>query len=167
MTWLGIKGASLKGSVVHEQGEVHPCVNNCLSKTSSGFIWISTTQRNTTSFSTHLNWTDTKMKSVLWSDEFTVQLVFENHKHCCLLCQKGKGLSGLLPAVISIPSLMLWGCISTHGMGNVQVYEGTINVESYSIFFMDVPFYFSKIVIPWNWGCGCKETDKLKLANSQ
>uniref|UniRef100_A0AAR2K5X1 Transposase Tc1-like domain-containing protein n=1 Tax=Pygocentrus nattereri TaxID=42514 RepID=A0AAR2K5X1_PYGNA len=76
----------------------------------------------------HLRWTDAKWKSVLWSDESTFQFFFKSWTSCPS-GQRGKGLSGLLSAqkVLKPVSLMVWGCVSAHGMGNLHICEDTIN----------------------------------------
>ncbi len=33
--------------------------------------------------------------------------------------------------IISVQSLMVWGCISAYGMGSLHVLEGTMNAERY------------------------------------
>uniref|UniRef100_A0AAR2IMB0 Tc1-like transposase DDE domain-containing protein n=1 Tax=Pygocentrus nattereri TaxID=42514 RepID=A0AAR2IMB0_PYGNA len=37
----------------------------------------------------------------------------------------------LCPPVQKPASLMVWGCVSAHGMGNLHICEGTINAERY------------------------------------
>uniref|UniRef100_A0AAR2L1I4 Transposase Tc1-like domain-containing protein n=1 Tax=Pygocentrus nattereri TaxID=42514 RepID=A0AAR2L1I4_PYGNA len=80
----------------------------------------------------HLRWTDAKWKSVLWSDESTFQIVFGNHGHCVLRAKEGKDCPDCYQHKVQKPaSLMVWGCVSAHGMGNLHICEGTINAERY------------------------------------
>uniref|UniRef100_A0AAR2J834 Transposase Tc1-like domain-containing protein n=1 Tax=Pygocentrus nattereri TaxID=42514 RepID=A0AAR2J834_PYGNA len=104
----------------------------------------------------HLRWTDAKWKSVLWSDESTFQIGFGNHGRCVLRAKEEKDCLDYQRKVQKPASLMVWGCVSAHGMGNLHICEGTINAERYiqvleqhmlpskQRLFQGHPAYFSK-----------------------
>ncbi len=80
----------------------------------------------------HLKWIVSKWKSVLWSDESKFDIIVGNHR-CHVIRSKEEGD---LPAchqrsVQKTASLMVWGCISKYGMGNLHILQGTMNAESY------------------------------------
>ena len=80
----------------------------------------------------HLRWTDAKWKSVLWSDESTFQIVFGNHGRRVLRAKEEKDHPDCYQCKVQKPaSVMVWGCVSAHGMGNLHICEGTINAERY------------------------------------
>ena len=80
----------------------------------------------------HLRWTDAKWKSVLWSDESTFQIVFGNCGRRVLRTKEEKNHLDCYRCKGQNPSsVMVWGCISAQGMGNLHICEGTINAERY------------------------------------
>ena len=80
----------------------------------------------------HLRWTDAKWKSVLWSDESTFQIVFGNCGRRVLRTKEEKNQLDCYRCKVQKPaSVMVWGCISAQGMGNLHICEGTINAERY------------------------------------
>ena len=92
---------------------------------------------------------------MLWSDESTFQTVFGNHGRRVLRAKGEKNHPDCYQCKVQKPAfVMVWGCVSAHGMGNLHICEGTINAERYTqvleqhmlptIFFRDVPAYFSK-----------------------
>ena len=67
---------------------------------------------------------------MLWSEESTFQKVFGNHGHCVLWAKEKKGHPDCYQRKVQKPtSVMLWGCVSAHGIGNLHICEGTINAE--------------------------------------
>ncbi len=84
---------------------------------------------------THLKWTVSKWKSVLWSDESKFDILVGNHR-CHVLRAKEKGdLPACHQCSVQKPaSLIVWGCISAYGMGSLHVLEGTMNAERYKGF---------------------------------
>ncbi len=70
----------------------------------------------------HLKWTVSKWKSVLWSDESKFDILVGNHG-CRVLRAKEEGdLPACHQRSVQKPaSLMVWGCISAYGMGNLHV----------------------------------------------
>ena len=81
----------------------------------------------------HLRWTDAKWKSVLWSGESKFQIVFGNLGHRVLWTKKEKDHPDCYQCKVQKPaSVMVWGCVSGHGMGNLHICEGTINAERYT-----------------------------------
>ncbi|KAJ0019198.1 hypothetical protein NQD34_006767 [Periophthalmus magnuspinnatus] len=70
------------------------------------------------------------MQSVLWSDESTFQIVFGNHGHHVLRAKEEKDHPDCYQRKVQKPaSVMVWGCVSAHGMGNLHMCEGTINAD--------------------------------------
>ncbi len=81
---------------------------------------------------THLKWAVSKWKSVLWSDESKCDILVGNHRHLVLRAKKEGDLSACYQrSVQKPPSLMVWGCITAYGVGNLHVLEGTMNAERY------------------------------------
>ncbi len=80
----------------------------------------------------HLKWTVSKWKSVLWSDESKFDIPVGNHG-CRVLRAKEEGdLPACYQRSVQKPaSLMVWGCISTYGMGSLHVLNVTMNAERY------------------------------------
>ena len=78
----------------------------------------------------HLRWIERQWKHVLWSEEFTFQLVFEKKTDFGFYMPKMKKLSRLRYQQ-KVPLWWLWGCISAHSMGDLEVHEGTIDAEAY------------------------------------
>src|SRR4029434_5150669 len=66
----------------------------------------------------HLGWTITQWKSVLWSDKS-----FLKEMDASCPDKRRKGPSRL--------SVMVWGCVSALGKGNLHFCDGTINAEKY------------------------------------
>lgn len=69
-----------------------------------------------------------RWKTVLWSDEFKFEILFEN---------MDAALSGLkrrlnMQLVQKSASLMVWGCIGDDGIGTLHIWKGTINVKRYT-----------------------------------
>ena len=101
---------------------------------------------------------------MLWSGESKFQIVLGNLGHRVLWTKKEKDHPDCYQCKVQKPaSVMVWGCVSGHGMGNLHICEGTINAERYiqvleqhmlpgwqhmltsgDVFFRDVPAYFSK-----------------------
>ncbi len=81
---------------------------------------------------THLKWTVSKWKSVLWSDESKFDILVGNHG-CRVIRAKEEGdLPACYQHSVQKPaSLMVWWCISAYGMGSLHVLEGTMNAERY------------------------------------
>ena len=80
----------------------------------------------------HLRWTDAKWKSVLWSDESTFQIVFGKCGRRVLRTKEEKDHPDCYGRKVQKPaSVMVWGCVSASGMGNLHICEGTINAERY------------------------------------
>ncbi len=72
----------------------------------------------------HLKLTVSKWKSVLWSDESKFDIFVGNHG-CRVLRAKEEGdLPACHQRSVQKPaSLMVWGCISAHGMGSLHVWK--------------------------------------------
>ncbi len=81
---------------------------------------------------THLKWTVSNWKSVLWSDESKFDIIVGNHRRCVLRAKEEGDLLACYQRSVQKPaSLMEWGCISAYGMGSLHVLEGTMNAERY------------------------------------
>ena len=75
----------------------------------------------------HLRWTERQWKRVLWSDESTFQLVFGKNRHQIICANDEKRYRKVQKSA----SMMVWGCISAHGMGDLHICEDTIDAEAY------------------------------------
>ena len=76
----------------------------------------------------HLRWTERQWKRVLWSDEPTFQLVFGKNGRWILSAKDEKDHPNCYQREVQKPaSVMVWGCISAHGMGDLHICEGTID----------------------------------------
>ncbi len=81
---------------------------------------------------THLTWTVSKWKSVLWSDESKFDILVGNHRRRVLQVKEEGDLPVCHQHSVQKPaSLMVWGCIRLYDMGSLHVLEGSINAESY------------------------------------
>ncbi len=80
----------------------------------------------------HLKWTVSKWKSVLWSDESKFDILVVHHGRRVLRAKEEGDLPACYQRSVQKPaSLMVWGCISAYGMGSLHVLEGTMNAERY------------------------------------
>ncbi len=80
-------------------------------------------------WATHLKWTISKWKSVLWSDESKFDILVGNHRRRVLRAKEEGDLPAFYQHSVQKPaSLMVWGCISACGMGSLHVLEGAMNV---------------------------------------
>lgn len=76
----------------------------------------------------HLRW----WKNVLRCHEFTFHIAFRNHGHRVLWVREKKDHPDCFQCKDQKPvSVMVWGCVNAHGMGNRHISEGTINAEKY------------------------------------
>ncbi len=77
---------------------------------------------------THLKWTVSKWKSVLWSDESKFDILVGDH----VLRAKEEVIPACYQHSVQMPaSLMVWWCTSAYSMGSLHVLEGTMNAERY------------------------------------
>uniref|UniRef100_A0AAR2K5U3 Tc1-like transposase DDE domain-containing protein n=1 Tax=Pygocentrus nattereri TaxID=42514 RepID=A0AAR2K5U3_PYGNA len=68
----------------------------------------------------------------LCSDESTFLIVFGNHGRRVLRAKEEKDCPDCFQRKVQKPaSLMVWGCVSAHGMSNMHICEGTINAKRY------------------------------------
>ncbi len=80
----------------------------------------------------HLEWTVSKWKSVLWSEESKFGILVGNHGRRVLRAKEEGDLPACHQRSAQKPAfLMVWGCISVYGMGSLHVLEGTMNAERY------------------------------------
>ncbi len=80
----------------------------------------------------HLNWTVSKCKSILWSDESKFDILVGNHRRRVLWAKEEGDLSTCYRCSVQKPaSLVVWGGISVYDMGSLHVLEGTMNAERY------------------------------------
>lgn len=80
----------------------------------------------------HLKWRVSKWNSVLWSDESTFQVVMGQQGRRVLRTKEEKDHPDCYQRKAQKPaSVMVWGCISANGMGNLHICKGTINAERY------------------------------------
>ncbi len=105
----------------------------------------------------HLGWTITQWKRVLWSDESVFQVLFGRNGRRVLRTKEEKDHPDCYQQQVQKPgSVMVWGCVSALGKGNLHFCDGTINAEKYieilehnmlpsrDIFSRDVHAYFNK-----------------------
>ncbi len=95
--------------------------------------------------------------SVLWSDESVFQVFFGRNGRRVLRTKEEKDHPDCYQQQVQKPgSVMVWGCVSALGKGNLHFCDGTINAEKYieiwsticclqeDIFSRDVHAYFNK-----------------------
>ncbi len=75
----------------------------------------------------HLKW-----KTVLWSDESKFEVLFGKLGRHVIRTKEDKDNPSCYQRSVQKPaSLMVWGCMSVCGMGNLHIWKGTINAERY------------------------------------
>ncbi len=80
----------------------------------------------------HLGWTITQRKRVLWSDESVFQVFFGRNGRRVLRTKEEKDHPDCYQQQVQKPgSVMVWGCVSALGKGNLHFCDGTINAEKY------------------------------------
>ncbi len=80
----------------------------------------------------HLGWTITQWKTCTVVRWISISGIFWEEWTPCAPDQRRKGSSRLLPATSPKPgSVMVWGCVSALGKGNLHFCDGTINAEKY------------------------------------
>ncbi len=80
----------------------------------------------------HLGWTITQWKRVLWSDESVFQVFFGRNGRRVLRTKEEKDHPDCYQQQVQKPgSVMVWGCVSALGKGNLHFCDGTINAEKY------------------------------------
>ncbi len=80
----------------------------------------------------HLGWTITQWKRVLWSDESVFQVFFGRNGCRVLRTKEEKDHPDCYQQQVQKPgSVMVWGCVSALGKGNLHFCDGTINAEKY------------------------------------
>ena len=98
---------------------------NCIIAKRKAFICVETPPSS-------LRWTERQWKHVLWSDESTFQLVFGKNGRRILRAKDENDHPDCYQWKVQKPaSVMVWGCISAHGMGDLHICEGTIDAEAY------------------------------------
>ncbi|KAK3530733.1 hypothetical protein QTP70_000761 [Hemibagrus guttatus] len=79
----------------------------------------------------HLKWTVAKWKTVLWSDQSKFEVLFGKLGRHVIRTEEDKDNPSCYQRSVQKPaSLMVWGCMSTCGMGSLHIWKGTINAES-------------------------------------
>lgn len=62
----------------------------------------------------------------MWSDEST------NHEPCVLRAKEEHDHPDFYQCKAQKPaSVIMWGCVRAHGMGNLHISEGSVNAERY------------------------------------
>ncbi len=80
----------------------------------------------------HLGWTISQWKRVLWSDESVFQVFFGRNGRRVLRTKEEKDHPDCYQQQVQKPgSVMVWGCVSALGKGNLHFCDGTINAEKY------------------------------------
>lgn len=117
---------------------------------------------------TPCRWTDTKWRSVLWSDESIWKIVFGNHGRYVVRVKKEKKTIRIVISA-KFKSHHRW-YVSSYGRGNLQICDGTIHAEGSGqalkqhpsrLFCRDLTTYFSKTTpsqtaVALNQECECK-----------
>ncbi|KAK3527309.1 hypothetical protein QTP86_020238 [Hemibagrus guttatus] len=79
----------------------------------------------------HLKWTVAKWKTLLWSDESKFEVLFGKLGRHVIQTKEDKDNPSCYQRSVQKPaSLMVWGCMSSCGMGSLHIWKGTINAES-------------------------------------
>ncbi|KAK3506915.1 hypothetical protein QTP70_031190, partial [Hemibagrus guttatus] len=79
----------------------------------------------------HLKWTVAKWKTVLWSDQSKFEVLFRKLGRHVIRTKEDKDNPSCYQRSVQKPAfLMVWGCMSTCGMGSLHIWKGTINAES-------------------------------------
>ncbi len=74
----------------------------------------------------------TKDMDALWSDETKVNYLFQMVSSVCGSNQESYKNKCVLPTVkYGDGGVMVWGCMSTAGTGEIQFIEGTMNADMY------------------------------------
>ncbi len=72
------------------------------------------------------------VKRVLWSDESVFQVFFGRNGRRVLRTKEEKDHPDCYQQQVQKPgSVMVWGCVSALGKGNLHFCDGTINAEKY------------------------------------
>ncbi len=80
----------------------------------------------------YLKLTDSKWKSVQWSDESKFDILVGNHGRCVLRAKEEGDLHACHQHSVQKPAtLMVWGCISAYSMGSLHVLEDTVPVPQW------------------------------------
>ena len=59
----------------------------------------------------------------------------------------------------TFPSVMGWGCINAHGMGDVHICKGTIDVERHMLLSRRRLFPGTPCLFQWTWKSRCQAFD--------
>lgn len=80
----------------------------------------------------HLNWTPRQWDSVIWSDESRFQLCVGSQKNRVVRRKSEAFKAQCLKRSVKYPaSIMVWGCMSGRGVGQLHFAEGIINASKY------------------------------------
>lgn len=80
----------------------------------------------------HLGWSIVQWKRVLWSDESVFHIFFGRNGRRVLRTKEEKDHPDCYQIQVQKPgSVMVWGCVSAFGKGNLHFCDGTINAEKY------------------------------------
>lgn len=80
----------------------------------------------------HQNWTLRQWDTIIWSDESKFELMAADTKSR-VLRQKGEEFHStcLERKTMFCASVMVWGCMSSRGVGNLHIIDGTVNALKY------------------------------------
>ncbi len=94
-------------------------------------------------------WTITQWKRVLWSDESVFQVFFGRNGRRVLRTKEEKDHPDCYQQQVQKPgSVMVWGCVSALGKGNLHFCDGTINAEKYIEILEHIYAAFKKTSFP-------------------
>lgn len=80
----------------------------------------------------HQNWVQRQWDSVIWSDESKFEVHFDNPQGLVIRTAAEANNSDCLRRKVKYPgSIMVWGCMSSQGVGVLHIIDGTVNAAVY------------------------------------
>lgn len=80
----------------------------------------------------HRQWTARQWDSIIWSDESRFEVCVGDSRSKVLRRRNEEFHPDCLREKVKFaPSLMVWGCMSAHGVGDLHFIDGTVNAEKY------------------------------------
>lgn len=78
------------------------------------------------------NWVQRQWNNVIWSDEARFEITVGS-QHLKVVRRKNEAFRpDCLKRVVKFPaSLMVWGCMSAHGVGRLHIVDGIVNANKY------------------------------------
>jgi hypothetical protein len=80
----------------------------------------------------HLNWSLEQWNHVVFSDESKFSVCYGDHRNTVIRNKKEAFHPHCLKRTVKFPdSIMVWGCMSSLGVGSLHFIEGTVNAAKY------------------------------------